>query len=124
MPPPGIGKKSSSRDPTARTGQKPPRDRLTEPGAYLRLGDCGAGTIGRLLEQPIPRASQRLLQSHGGCDKNRYLASFDLLDRSDIQVCQFRQLLLGNAFIGSLSPEIGPESDDTGVCCLFLEHAP
>jgi len=64
------------------------------------------------------------LQPHGGRNENRDSARFDLLNRSDIQVSQLRQLLLSHPFPASFPAEIGSELLRTVRHVPNFDHAP
>ena len=81
--------------------------------------DEGGALNGRSLlpHQRIPRTAQCLAQAQHRRQKDVDVASFDLLDGSNVQIYQFGELLLGDFSAHSLAAEVHPEGFD--LRCLF-----
>lgn len=91
-------------------------ERLNADGRH-RGGQSQPRSIG-LWKQPIPRASERLLDPHRGRHKDGYRSCLDLLYGADIQVCQLGQPFLCEPSRHTLPPHAGTESIELGL--LFL----
>lgn len=65
-----------------------------------------------LRKQLIPFAPERLLNAAHRRDQNVQFAALNFLDRSNIQICKLRELLLSDAAGGSLSAKICADSSE------------
>jgi len=76
--------------------------------------DEGGALNGRSLlpHQRIPRTAQCLAQAQHRRQQDVDVASFDLLDGSNVQIYQLGQFFLGDLPMHSLSAEVHPEGFD------------
>ncbi len=65
-------------------------------------------------EKFVPGAIQGFLNAHDGCDQDVYAACFNLLNRADVQIGQFRQIFLGDRPRSPLAAD---------VCAQVLKNA-
>jgi hypothetical protein len=89
------------------------------PPPYILKGFARAFHRRSKVHQLIPITVQSLLDSGGGGDKDIGLTGFDLLNGSDIQVCQFRQLFLCNPLSSPKAANIAAEGFELLINALF-----